>query len=145
MKFEKITPQNIRSLEAEIKAALVVLSEATGMEFTLGKGKYTTDDIDIQIKGVVSGGVPAEVKQMEVEAKYLGLDMDKVHDGYKLHSYRSSARKKKFVLLNLKTGRLAVADRQYVMKHHAKVVPGGAELKSPPKNVVAFPKGKANG
>ena len=104
-----------------------------GLKLELGNCSYSTDYATFKLNIQVEGGKSKEEQELEQVAMMRGLDLTKIwNEGskqFKLHGYKTRARKKPFIVIDIKTQTEYVINDKVAEKYFSKEKTNVVQLK----------------
>jgi len=128
MELNKVTLKEIR---VKIQSKLDELD--LGLKLDLGNCSFSTDNATFKLNVLVDGGKTRVEQDLEMVANIRGLDLDKTwNEGahvFKLHGYKSRARKNPFVIVDTLTQKQYVISDKVAERHFSKEKSNVIDLK----------------
>ena len=104
-----------------------------GLKLELGNCSYSTDYATFKLNIQVEGGKSKEEQELEQVAMMRGLDLTKIwNEGskqFKLHGYKTRARKNPFIVIDIKTQTEYVINDKVAAKYFSKEKTNVVQLK----------------
>ena len=121
----------LKEIRVQIQSKLDELD--LGLKLDLGNCSFSTDNATFKLNVLVEGGKTRVEQDLEMVASMRGLDLEKTwNEGshvFKLHGYKSRARKNPFVIVDTLTQKQYVISDKVAERHFSKEKSNVIDLK----------------
>ena len=121
----------LKEIRVQIQSKLDELD--LGLKLDLGNCSFSTDNATFKLNVLVEGGKTRVEQDLEMVASMRGLDLTKIwNEGshvFKLHGYKSRARKNPFVIVDTLTQKQYVISDKVAERHFSKEKSNVIDLK----------------